>query len=453
MTLRLRGGQVVVSLDPPLVRDGDVLVEGGRIAAVGGPAADGPVIDVSGCLVVPGNVNAHMHAYSALARGMPYRLVPPADFVQILQRVWWRLDRALDEQAIRASALAAGREALLSGTTTLIDHHASPMAVGGSLDVLAGAFAELGLRAVLAYEVSDRDGQAVAAAGLAENRRFLGRVAAGELPLARGMVGGHASFTLSDETVADLAALEHDYRAGLHIHVAEDLADQRDCLALHGERVVRRLDEAGLLDERTLLAHAVHLDPSEAEIVRASGATVAHNPRSNMNNGVGRAPLGWLGEQVALGTDGIGSDLFEEGRVGYFRRREEELATPMDWALARLAVGARLVGRAFAEPLLGRIEPGAPADLVVLDYPATTPLDASTLAGHWVFGLAAGHVRDVVVAGEVVVRDRRLARFDDAEVTDRARQATQQLWRRLEEVEVHRFAPATSAPAVRLEVG
>jgi cytosine/adenosine deaminase-related metal-dependent hydrolase len=149
----------------------------------------------------------------------------------------------------------------------------------------------------------------------------------------------------------------------------------------------------------------VHLDPAEAELLRESGATVAHNPRSNMNNGVGRTPLGWLGERVALGTDGIGSDIFEESRAGYLRRREEDVATGADWALRRLATGRpRPAGRAFGEPLLGRLVPGAPADLVVLDYAAPTPLDGASLAGHWIFGLSAAHVRDVVVAGEVVVR-------------------------------------------------
>jgi cytosine/adenosine deaminase-related metal-dependent hydrolase len=224
--------------------------------------------------------------------------------------------------------------------------------------------------------------------------------------------------------------------------VAEDAVDEADAVARTGGRVVRRLVAARALEHHGLVAHAVHLDPAEAELLRESGATVAHNPRSNMNNGVGRTPLGWLGERVALGTDGIGSDLFEESRVGYLRRREEDVATGADWALRRLATGAEVAGRAFEEPLLGRLVPGAPADLVVLDYAAPTPLDVASLPGHWIFGLSAAHVRDVVVAGEVVVRRRRLTRMDEDELRVRATEEADRLWARLEALGPHPFAPA-----------
>lgn len=443
MNLLLTGATVVRALDPPIVERADLHVRDGRIAAAGPAlAVDAPTLDCNGCLLIPGNVNAHAHAYSALARGMPYSLAPPATFLEILQRVWWRLDRALDGPMIRASALVAGREALLAGTTTLVDHHASPNSIDGSLHLIAEAFGELGLRSVLAYEVTDRDGPERSAAGLEENARFLRRCAEGSYPLARGMVGAHASFTLGDETLAACAALAGRTGSGMHIHVAEDAVDEADAVARTGGRVVQRLAAAGALDELALLAHGVHLDPGEAELVRFARAAVAHNPRSNMNNGVGRTPLGWLGDRVALGTDGIGGDLFEESRTAFLRRREEELGTGPDWALARLAVGATLPGRAFADPLLGRLEPGAPADLVVLDYSAPTPLDAATLAGHWIFGLASSSVRDVIVDGELVVRDRRLTRVDDSELIAVANEQTARLWARLEEIGTHPFTPS-----------
>ena len=423
MNLLIGGATVVTSLAPPAVERLDIHVEDGRILALSAAlAVSAPTLDASGCLVIPGNVNAHLHAYSALARGMPYRLEPPRNFIELLQRVWWRLDRALDPDSIRASALVAAREALLAGTTTLVDHHASPNAIDGSLGVIAHAFAEVGVRSVLAYEVTDRDGPERVAAGLAENRRFLSHVCGGAHPLARGLVGAHASFTLSDETLADCAALARDMHTGLHIHVSEDAIDGG---------ATGRLVEAGALDEQALVAHAVHATQSDAELLDARRVTIAHNPRSNMNNGVGRAPLHWLGERVALGTDGIGSDMFEEGRAGFFRRREEELAVASGWAMDRLAVGSAFVGRAFGEPLLGRIALGAPADLVVLDYAAPTPLDAATLAGHWIFGISAAHVRDVIVAGELVVRDRRLTRVDDAALTAQAGVEAERLWARL----------------------
>jgi len=441
VTVMLTGGTVVRSLRPTIVEATDLALDGGRIVPIDAVPEGTERLDCTGCLVVPGNVCAHTHLYSALARGMPYDLAPPRTFVEILQRVWWRLDRALDPATIRASALAGGMEALLAGTTTLIDHHASPAAVDGSLDIVAAALAELGIRSVLCYETSDRDGPEVARDGLAENARFLAATAARERPLARGMVGAHASFTLSDETLAACADLARTQRVGLHIHVAEDSADQRDAAARFGRRVVARLTDAEALDERSLLAHGVHLDADEIELVRAARATVVHNARSNMNNAVGRASLAALGDRVALGTDGIGADMFEEGRAAYFRRREEDLETGMTWPLDRLAEGTRVAGEAFDEPLLGHLVPGAPADVVILRYPAVTPVDASTLAAHWLFGIGAGTVRDVFVGGDPVVRDGRPVRVDPDALAAGTREGATRLWRRLETIDVHPFEP------------
>jgi putative selenium metabolism protein SsnA len=455
MTLVLAGGLVVRSLDPARVEVADIVVDGDRIARVGPPTGPGggdredrgPVrrIDCANAIVIPGNVCAHTHAYSALARGMPYRMAPPTDFVEILQRVWWRLDRALDPASIRASALVAGLEALRAGTTTLVDHHASPNAIDGSLDIVADAFAELGIRSVLCYETTDRDGPERSAAGVAENARFLGEVAAGSRPLARAMVGGHASFSLSDATLDALAELARSAGTGLHIHAAEDAADEVDSVARTGLRVIDRLARAGALGEQTLLAHGVHLGPAEVAAVRVAGATVAHNPRSNMNNGVGRAPVADLGDRLVLGTDGIGGDLFEETRAAFLRRREEDLEVGPEWAVGRLAAGSAVPARAFAEPHLGELRPGAPADLVVLDAPAPTPFDASSLAAHWIFGLSAAAVRDVVVNGELVIADRRSTRVDEAEVASGARAAARRLWGRMDGIGPHPFAPVRRA--------
>ncbi|MDQ7849164.1 MAG: amidohydrolase family protein [Armatimonadota bacterium] len=438
MSLALCGGTVLTALHPARLATVDVLIEEGRVAALGAAPAGVPRRDCSGCLVVPGNVNAHTHLYSALARGMPYRLPPPANFLQILQRVWWRLDRALDEESIRASALVAGMEALLAGTTTVIDHHASPNAIDGSLDVIAEALEELGLRSVLCYEVTDRDGPERAGAGLRENARFLRE----QRPLARGLVGAHASFTLSRETLAACVALAREASRGVHIHVAEDPVDERDAEARFRRRVVHRLAEAGALDGGAVLAHCVHVDGAEAALIGERGATVAHNARSNMHNAVGHAPLHRLGPRVVLGTDGIGSDMFAESQAAYWRGREEEIFLSPTWPLQRLAAGADLAGQIFAEPLLGRITPGAPADLAVLQYTPPTPLQEENVAGHWLFGLSARLVRDVLVAGELVVADRRLVRVDQEAVAATAARQARRLWGRLEEIGPHDFVPA-----------
>ncbi len=433
----LAGATVVGSLDPVRVTSRDVHVVGGRIAGAGG----GERRDCTGCLVLPGNVCGHTHLYSALARGMPYDLPPPEDFLQILQRVWWRLDRALDEDAVRASALVGGMEALLSGTTTLVDHHASPNAIDGSLDVIEQALGSLGVRSVLCYETSDRDGAARAASGLAENRRFARRVQREAPELVRALIGAHASFTLSDETLGACADAARELGVGLHVHAAEDEVDERDSIALHGRRVVARLADAGALDGRTLLAHGVHLDDNEIALVRSAQAWLAHNARSNMNNAIGRARIDALGTRVALGTDGIGADMFEESRAAYFRLREDDPDVGPAWPLERLAQGAGLAAAAFGEPLLGTLGDGAPADLVVLDYATPAPLDDRSFSGHWVFGLSSRVVRDVMVAGEWVVLDRRLTRVDEQELAAAARAEAARLWERMDGIGAHDFEP------------
>jgi putative selenium metabolism protein SsnA len=456
MSLLLTGAAVVRRLEPPEVERTDLRVVEGRIAAPD-TAARGSVwladdtLDCGGCLILPGSVNAHTHAYSALARGMPFRLEAPRSFLEILQRIWWRLDRALDPTAIRASALVAAYEALRSGTTALVDHHASPNAIDGSLDVVAEAFEEVGIRSVLCYETSDRDGSQRAREGVEENARFLGRVAEGRWPLSRAMVGAHASFTLSVATLDACVDLALRTASGIHVHVAEDAVDQADAVARFGRRVVQRLADAGALSRATLLAHAVHIDPGEAQLIRAAGATVAHNPRSNMNNGVGRTPLDWLAGRVALGTDGIGADMLDESRAAYLRRREETLEAAPGEVLRMLSSGAGVVGRAFGEPRLGRLVPGAPADVVVLDYDPPTQHASEQLGGHWIFGLSSAYVRHVVVNGEVVLRDRRPTRVDPGDLAVEARRAARLLWERLEGIGPHPFEPTRLLASVGSE--
>jgi cytosine/adenosine deaminase-related metal-dependent hydrolase len=227
----------------------------------------------------------------------------------------------------------------------------------------------------------------------------------------------------------------------VHIHVAEDDVDEADCVGRCAKRVAGRLADAGVLTERALLAHCVHVDEDEARLVESSGATVACNPRSNMNNGVGHSPFNRRAGRVALGTDGIGGDMLAESQAGFFRAKEADLGTGPEWPLVRLAEGARLAARAFDEPLLGTLRPGAPADLCVLSYAPPTPIGAANLAGHWVFGLAPGRVRDVYVAGELVVEGGRSTRVDEAGVAADEVRITERLWRRLEETPAHTYDP------------
>jgi len=291
--------------------------------------------------------------------------------------------------------------------------------------------------------VTDRDGPERAEAGLEENRRFLKAVEG--RTLTGGMVGAHASFTLSEETLAACVEVGREAGAGLHVHVAEDGADEIDSESRFGKRVVDRLGEAGALSPQTLLAHCVHLNGEEIETVRQSGATVAHNPRSNMNNGVGRAPIRQLGGRVALGTDGIGADMFAESQAGFWRLREEDLSAGADWCLKRMVEGDRFIRPMFGGQAFGRLEPDSPVDLVVLDYEAPTPIHSDNVAGHWAFGLGSNHVRDVMVNGELVVADRRMTRVDQDSISAMGSKAAERLWARLEDIGPHEFEPAGAA--------
>jgi cytosine/adenosine deaminase-related metal-dependent hydrolase len=359
---------------------------------------------------------------------MPGPARAPRNFTEILEFIWWRLDRALEPETIELSARLGAVQAALAGTTSLVDHHASPEAIDSSLDVLADGIAAAGLRAVVCYEVTDRHGSEDGRRGVDENARFL---RANNRPLIRGMVGAHASFTIGDDTLEALVATARDAGAPVHIHVAEDDCDERDSLDNYGLRTAHRLSRAGAVAEGDLIAHGVHLDDSEIDAVRASGAWVAHNPRSNMNNGVGYAPALRMGERVGLGTDGIDGDMFAEARACYLRARETSLDVGPGFALERLSAGAAIVGSSFGEPTLGRIEPGAPADLVVLEYHHPTPLSGDNWAGHLVFGTGARDVRDVMVDGEWVVRGRRHQLIDEEELAARCREAAPRLWERM----------------------
>ncbi len=334
----------------------------------------------------PGLVCAHHHLYSALARGMPAPPRVPRCFPEILEQVWWRLDAALDLPMIRASAMLGALEALESGTTAIVDHHESPNEIEGSLDAIAGACAEVGVRVVCAYGVTDRHGGAGAMRGLEENRRFL---AAG----GRGLVGIHAAFTCSDETLGAAADLAEEFGVGVHVHVAEGDNDGAAAARL-GPRSA----------DSWVLAHGVHLDESAG--VRG---TVVHNPRSNLNNGVGYARPGRF-PRVALGTDGIGADMLEEFRLAFALARAEDVTATPEAAWAWLDGGYALV-------------PEAGDDRVTWSY---APMDS----WHAAYTTDVRAV-EVVVDGEVVLADGVPTRVDPAEVRAKAAEQAKRLFGRL----------------------
>lgn len=419
----------VATLDPPRVERACLRIEGARIVERG-PAlattAGEEVLDLTGALVLPGLVNAHTHLYGALARGMPGPAEPPRSLVEILERVWWRLDRALDEESVYVSGLVGAIEAARSGTTLLFDHHASPSFVRGSLATLRRAVEEVGLRSVLCYETTDRNGLEGRDAGIAESRSFL---ESGPTELTLGMLGAHASFTLSDESLDRLAAAIREAGSSLHVHVAEDRADIEHCRVHHDCGLVERLTRHGLLADRTLLVHAVHLSEPELHEAQAGGAWLVHCPRSNMINSVGHARTIAF-RRAALGTDGLDEDMLAEARAAFLRMRDTGREDALHAALEMLVGGHRL-GAEFSGLRLGMLDAGAPADLVVLDDRSPTPVTAENLAGHLLFGLDRSHVRSTMVAGRFVLRDRRITTVDEAQVLARARAAAAALWQRM----------------------
>jgi putative selenium metabolism protein SsnA len=425
-------GASLAAFDPPLVERADLRVEGGRIVERGTSlaAANGEEVhELAGHVVMPGLVNAHTHLYSALARGMPAPAVPPRSFVDVLERVWWRLDRALDAESVRTSALVGGVEAALAGTTLLLDHHSSPSWIRGSLAAIRDALEAVGLRSVLCYEVTDRNGEDGRRDALAENVQFQHEH---QTELTRGMVGAHASFTLSEDAMRGLVEAVHRTGSSLHVHVAEDRVDVEDCRARYDEGVADRLHRHGLMIARTLLAHCVHLTPAEVESAHARGAWIAHNARSNQNNAVGYAPAASI-RRGALGTDGLDEDMLAEARAAFLHMREAGRAEAETATLQLLAGGHRLASALFGLPF-GKLDAGGPADLVVLQYDPPTPLRTGNLAGHLLFGMDRSHVRSVLVAGRWIVRDRSVLGLDAPALFARAQAEAERLWQRMAQV-------------------
>lgn len=399
------------------------------------------ILDARGQFVMPGNICAHTHFYGAYARGLAIPGAPPKNFPEILKKLWWPLDKALNEDSIRSSTLIHLIDAIKHGTTTLIDHHASPNAIPGSLDIIADAVDQAGLRAVLCYEVSDRDGQAKATASIEENVRFIER--ANNETIAEGRIaatfGLHASLTLSDETLeACRQAAPAD--TGFHIHAAEHEADQQDSLEKSGLRVLKRLHKHGILGPKTIVAHAVHINEAEQDILKQTSAWVTHQPRSNMNNAVGVANVEAMltaGIPVCLGNDGFTQDMWTEWKTAYLlhkvHHRDPRRMNGMDIIKMGVTNNAALAGSFFPAAPLGELSLGAHADLIFVDYHPHTPLTPGNLPWHILFGFHESMVTTTIVAGEVLMKDRQLLTLDEEALAAKALELAPGVWERYEQ--------------------
>jgi putative selenium metabolism protein SsnA len=426
-----------------IIPHGAVRVKGDRITDVGDASGleavypDEEVVDAGGQLIMPGNICGHTHFYGAFARGMAIPGDPPRDFPEILGKLWWRLDKALSMEDVHYSALVCLVDAIKHGTTTLIDHHASPNAIEGSLDTIAGAVQEAGLRASLCYEVTDRDGPQRARAGIEENARFARSLSGSAKPQLAASFGLHASLTLSDETLAECAKAADGLDIGFHIHAAEGISDQEDSLRKSGKRVVHRLHDAGILGPKSILVHCVHVDAWEMHALRKTGTWVTHQPRSNMNNAVGVAPVETMlrgGIQVAMGNDGFSNNMWAEWKAAYLLHklwhRDPRRMGGYDVMDMAVANNAALAHTFWPDAALGELTPGAYADLILVDYQPFTELTAGNLPWHILFGFEASAVTSTMCGGQWLMRDRQLLTLDEGAIAAGARWLSAETWNR-----------------------
>lgn len=395
--------------------------------------------DANGQYVMPGGICAHTHFYGAFARGMAMPGPAPKDFPEILKKLWWPLDRSLDAEAVRFSALVCLVDAIKHGTTTLIDHHASPNAIDGSLDQIADAVDKSGLRGVLCYEVTERDGLEKANAGINENVRFLKRLTSNPHPRLAATFGLHAGLTLSGITLQACRAAAPE-GTGFHIHVAEHESDEYDSLSKTEMRVIDRLQKHGILGPNTITAHGVHLDVREMEILKETDTWLTHQPRSNMNNAVGVAQVESmmrLGIKVCLGNDGFTNSMWDEWKTAYLLHKIEtrDPRRMGGYDVQEMAIynNAALANMFFPSMPIGQITPGAAADLIFVDYKPFTSLTAENLPWHIIFGFQQSMVTTTIVAGKVLMKDHKLLTLDEEEIAARARDIAPRIWKKYQE--------------------
>lgn len=394
------------------------------------------IIDASGKVVMPGFINAHMHFYSTLVRGYG-KAAPSKDFNEVLNNLWWRLDKKLALDDCYYSTLIPALNAIRHGTTTLIDHHASPFAIRGSLEQIAKAVKQVGLRASLCYEVSDRDGKAIAKEGLDENVDTIKKYYNDSENKIKALFGLHASFTIEDETLEKAAKLGEELGVGFHVHTAEAASDQAHCEANHKMRVVERFNKFGILGDKSIAAHCVHINEKEMEILAETKTAVAHNPQSNMNNAVGVSDIIKLqnkGVLVGLGTDAMTVNMMEEVRVALWLQHlyQNNPSVGFMEALSTLLFNNAKIANRYWNPHIGELRENYAADVILIDYLPPTPLDETTFLGHFAFGISQSFVDTTIVDGKILMENKQLkVDIDEAEINSRAAECAKKLWERM----------------------
>jgi len=438
-------GKIITWEQPNRILEGFAIrIEGNQIQEIAPQTEllernpDEELLDAHSQYVMPGNICAHTHFYGAFARGLAIPGRPAKDFPEILEKLWWSLDKTLTLEDVRYSALVSLVDAIKHGTTTLIDHHASPNAIAGSLDEIAQAVCQSGLRASLCYEVTDREGEKGTAAGISENLRFIKSVREVKTGQLAATFGLHASLTLSEKTLKSCREACPD-NTGFHIHVAEHPVDEYDSLEKCGERVVDRLYRHGILGPQALAVHAVHVDAREIELLAETNTWVTHQPRSNMNNAVGMSqPEAMMraGIKVCLGNDGFSNQMWEEWKTAYLAHKlwnhDPRRMPATDVVQMAVYNNAKLAEQQFGVGTIGSLIPGAQADIIFVDYHPFTELNAGNLPWQIVFGFHESMITTTIAAGKVLMRDRQLLTLDEEKIAYEARMLSAKTWQRFQ---------------------
>ncbi len=397
-------------------------------------------LDGGGRLLMPGLINAHNHFYSTFARGLALKQAPK-NFHEILKFLWWKLDSSLDDEAVYYSALVPAISAVKHGVTAVIDHHASPNAVAGSLDRIEEAMNLVGLRGALCYEISDRDGKAIRDQELEENARYIKKCQSAKEKnpdhIFDGMVGLHASFTLDDDSLRCAAEISQSLNRGCHIHVLEDGVDREETRGKYGMDVVERLCEFEILNAKSIVAHCIHLEENEFDRLAKSKTMVVHNPQSNMNNAVGRADIFKLlkkGILVGLGTDGMSADIKPDVRVAYLLHKHDLQNSNIGWDETQQMTlkNNPLIFERVSGQKVGRIAPGYLADVILVDYFPPTPMTSENFWGHFLFGIVDAVVDTTIINGQIVMQGRQLPNIDEEKIAAEAKQCTVKVWKKFQ---------------------
>lgn len=436
--LLIGNGRVLTRNGNEFYQNGAVAVDGRYIKDVGNFESlkakypEAQFVDAKGGVIMPGLINAHNHIYSAFARGLSIRGYNPKNFSDILKGMWWKIDRCLTQENNLLSAYAVYIDCIKNGVTTVFDHHASYYEIPDSLDYIAKAATDLGVRASLCYEVSDRDGEQKRVQSILENERFINRTKNDDTDMLKGMMGLHASFTVSDKTLQE--CLEHGGKeAGFHVHCAEGPADLQHSLDNYGKRIINRFYDAGILGNKTLAIHCVHIDRAEMELLKSTDTAVVNNPESNMGNAVGCSPVIQMckeGLLMGLGTDGYTNDILESYKVGNIIQKHQ-LCNPTvaggEFPTMLFSGNATIANRYFNAPL-GVLKEGAYADIIVTDYDPLTPMDGDNCNGHILFGMNGRSVTTTICNGKILMKDRNLLVADEKEVMAKCRESAAKLW-------------------------